>query len=164
MRSGLGKMSKPMAHLSSKLQVVRALSAVVARRAITMFLIIDSVILTLMLIGIWALAHFLSPWWWLLLIIFIPLLVASLIIYIIASFITTKLYPTKLSRKQKQQLNDFTDKILRLLETRGMGWWVFAALCVRDLLLYRELRTLKDLLADATSLKSGFTTLERELR
>ena len=164
MRGGLGEMSKPMAHLSSKIQVVRALSAVVERQAITIFLIIDSVVLTLILIGIWALAHFLSPWWWLLLIIFIPLLVASLIIYIIASFITTKLYPTKLSRKQKQQLNDFTDKILRLLETRGMGWWWFAALCMRDLLFYRELRTLKDLLADATSLKSGFTTLERELR
>ncbi|MGE5298483.1 MAG: hypothetical protein ACM3KF_00390 [Acidobacteriota bacterium] len=152
-----------MTAIKPKINVLRALSAVVAQRAIFLFLVVDSVILTLILIGIWALAHFLSAWWWLLLIIFIPLLVASLIIYIIASFITTKLYPAKLSRKQKQQLNDFTGKILRLLETRGMGWWWFAALCMRDLLFYRELRTLKDILNDATSLKHDFTALEQEL-
>lgn len=154
---------KYMAQVWSKVNVIRALSAVVARQAITIFLIIDSVVLTLILIGIWALAHFLSPWWWLLLIIFVPLFIASALIYLIARFIASRLYPQPLTRQQHQKLQDFTGKILRLLETRGMGWWWFAALCMRDLLFYRELRTLKDLLADATSLKSGFTTLEREL-
>lgn len=149
--------------VKSKIQVLRALSAVIARRAISFFFIIDSVILTLSLIGIWALAHFLSAWWWLLLIIYVPLLIASALIYLIARFITSQLYPTPLSRTQKQQLQAFTDKILRLLETRGMNWWWFAALCVRDLLFYRELRTLKELLADAVSLKADLAALEREL-
>lgn len=152
-----------MTAIKPKINVLRALSAVVAQRAIFLLLVIDSVILTLMLIGIWALAHFLSAWWWLLLIIFIPLFVASALIYLIARFIASRLYPGPLTRQQRQKLQDFTGKILRLLETRGMGWWVFAALCVRDLLLYRELRTLKDLLADATSLKSDFTNLEHDL-
>ncbi len=152
-----------MPAIKPKIQVLRALSAVVAQRAITFFLVIDSVILTLSLIGIWALAHFLSVWWWLLLIIYIPLCIVSAVIYLIARFIASRLYRGHLTRLQRQKLQDFTSKILRLLETRGIGWWAFAALCVRDLLLYKELRTLKDLLADATSLKDDFIHLEQEL-
>lgn len=128
-----------------------------------MFLIVDSVILTLMLIAIWALAYFFSPWWWLLLIIFVPLVVISGIVYSIARFIASRLYRGHLTRQQRDRLRAFTDKILRLLETRGMNWWWFAALCIRDLLFYRELRTLKELLSDATSLKHDFEALEREL-
>ncbi len=152
-----------MPAIKPKIQVLRALSAVMARRAITLFFVIDNVILTLSLIGIWALAHFLSTWWWLLLVIYIPLFIASVLIYLIARFIASRLYPTPLSRTQKQQLQAFTDKILRLLETRGMNWWWFAALCIRDLFFYRELRTLKDILSDATSLKRDFTALEHDL-
>lgn len=152
-----------MVQIRSKIQVIRALSAVIARRAIRFFFIIDSVILTLSLIGIWALTHFFSAWWWLLLMIYIPLLIASAIVYIIARLIAWRLYPAPLSPEQSQRLRDFTDKIIRLLETRGMNWWWFAALCVRDLLFYRELRTLKELLANVTSLKRDFEALEQEL-
>ncbi len=152
-----------MVQVRSKIQVIRALSAIVARQAITAFLIIDSVILTLSIIGIWALAYFFSSWWWLLLIIYIPLAAVSALIYLIARFIASRLYPYPLSKDQRSRLQVFTTKILRLLETRGMGWWVFAALCIRDLLFYRELRTLKGLLADAVSLKADLVDLEREL-
>lgn len=152
-----------MVAVKPKINVFRALSKVVAKKAILFFLVIDSVILTLMFISICLLVYLFSPWWWLLLVIYIPLFIVSAVIYLIARLIAHSLYPASLTREQKQHLQEFTDKILRLLETRGMGWWWFAALCVRDLLFYRELRTLKDLLADATSLKSDFTNLEHEL-
>ncbi len=152
-----------MVVIKSKIDVLRALSKVVAKKAMLFFLIIDSVILTLMFISICLFVYFFSPWWWLLLIIYVPLFILSALIYLIARLIAHSLYPASLTRDQSEHLNDFTDKILRLLETRGMGWWVFAALCVRDLLFYRELRTLKGLLTDAASLKSDFTTLENEL-
>ena len=152
-----------MVAIKSKIDVLRALSSVIAKRAIFFFLIIDSVFLTLSFIGICLLVYFFSPWWWLLLIIFIPLFIASGIIYLLARFVASRLYPAPLSREQRQHLQEFTDKILRLLETKGMGWWWFAALCMRDLLFYRELRTLKDILNDATSLKHDFTALEQEL-
>lgn len=152
-----------MVAVKPKINVLRALSSVVAKKAIFFFLIIDSFILTLMFISICLLVYFFSPWWWLLLIIYIPLFVASIIIYLIAAFIASRLYPAPLAREDRRHLQEFTDKILRLLETRGMSWWVFAALCVRDLLLYRELRTLKSLLTDTTSLKSDFEALEQEL-
>ena len=152
-----------MVAIKSKIDVLRALSSVIAKRAIFLFLIIDSVFLTLSFIGICLLVYFFSPWWWLLLIIFIPLFIASGIIYLLARFVASRPYPAPLSREQRQHLQEFTDKILRLLETKGMGWWWFAALCMRDLLFYRELRTLKDILNDATSLKHDFTALEQEL-
>ncbi len=150
-----------MVAIKSKIDVLRALSSVIAKRAIFFFLIIDSVFLTLSFIGICLLVYFFSPWWWLLLIIFIPLFITSGIIYLLARFVASRLYPAPLSREQRQHLQDFTDKILRLLETKGMGWWWFAVLCVRDLLLYHELRTLKQILSDTTSLKQDFLNLER---
>lgn len=152
-----------MVGIKSKIDVLRALSSVIAKRAIFFFLIIDSLFLTLSFIGIYLLVYFFSPWWWLLLIIFIPLFIASGIIYLLAVFIASRLYPAPLSREQRQHLQEFTDKILRLLETKGMGWWWFSTLCVRDLLWYRELRTLKNLLADATSLQQDFKNLEKEI-
>ena len=152
-----------MVAVKFKINVLSALSSVIAKRAIFFFLIIDSVFLTLSFIGICLLVYFFSPWWWLLLIIFIPLFIASGIIYLLARFVASRPYPAPLSREQRQHLQEFTDKILRLLETKGMGWWWFAALCMRDLLFYRELRTLKDILNDATSLKHDFTALEQEL-
>lgn len=152
-----------MVAIKSKIDVLRALSSVIAKRAIFFFLIIDSVFLTLSFIGICLLVYFFSPWWWLLLIIFIPLFIASGIIYLLVRFVASRIYPAPLSREQRQHLQEFTDKILRLLETKGMGWWWFAALCVRDLLLYRELRTLKNIIGDAHSLRDSFKQLEEEL-
>lgn len=149
--------------LEPKIRVLRALSAHIAKRAITLFWVLDGLLLVLLLIGIWALAHFLSGWWWLLLIIYIPLFIISLLIYFFAVFIASRLYRGKLTRPQRHKLNAFVTKIIALLETRGIGWWWFAALCVRDLVFYQELRTLNELLRTATSLKHDFTELEEIL-
>src|SRR5690349_9143730 len=131
--------------LEPKIRVLRALSAHIAKRALTLFSVIDGLLLILLLAAIWALAYFISGWWWLLLIIYIPLLIISLLIYFLATFIAARLYRGKLTRPQRRELDAFVNKIIALLETRGMGWWWFAALCVRDLVFYRELRTLNEL-------------------
>lgn len=152
-----------MVAIKSKVDVLRALSSVIAKKAVFFFLVIDSIVSVLVFIGICLLVYFFSPWWWLLLIIYIPLCILSAAIYLLAALIAARLYPLPISREQKQHLEEFTGKILRLLETKGMGWWWFAAQCVRDLLLYRDLTTLKGLLSDTASLKRDFTELEREL-
>ena len=149
--------------LRPKVRVLRALSAHIAKKAIRLFTLIDGVLLILLFAGIWVLANFLNEWWWLLLIIYIPLIIASTIIYMTASLITTALYRERLSRFQHQQLDAFSDKVIKLLELRGMNWWWFAALCIHDLLRYRNLRTLSELLDTATSLKEDFTKLEESI-
>lgn len=149
--------------ITPKLTVLRALSAVVARRVLRLFLIITSLFLVLGIITIWAFAHFFSVWWWLLLIVYLPVLVVAMTAYLLSRFIVWRLYPVSLSREQTRHLRDFSDKLVRLLETRGLSWWWFAIVCVKDLLVYRELRMLKTLLGDATSLRDDFVHLEKEL-
>lgn len=152
-----------MTTIASKINVLRALSSVIARRAIRLCSIIVSLVLVLSIIGIWMLAHFLSIWWWLLLIIYLPLLIVVIVVYVFTRFITWRIYPAALSREQTRHLRDFSDKIMHVLETRGLSWGWFATICIKDLLIYRELRTLKTLLADTTSLRSDFSNLEKEL-
>ncbi len=147
--------------MKGKIDVIRALTATVARRAIRIITIVGAIIAVLLLIGIWALAYFFSPWWWLLLFIYIPWLIIALIVLGVARFIARKIYPQALSDRQKRLLKEFADKIQHLLESRGMGWWVFAFLCFKDLLFYRDLRTLKELITDTVSLQQDFTELER---
>lgn len=146
--------------LQTKLQVLRALSSHIATKAIRLFAVITSTVLVVLLVAIWALAHFITAWWWLLLLLYIPLLVASLAIYLVASFLASKLYKNKLTHSHRQQLDAFVDKIMELLEARGLGWWWFCALCIRDLVYYRELRTLNGLLDTTKSLTSDFAKLE----
>lgn len=149
--------------IRSKIDVLRAVMASVGQRALMFAAILGGALFAIVLLLIWALAHFASEWWWLLLIIYIPLLLIGLIIWLLARFIVRRLYPRRLSVEQKQLLSSFTDKIQHLLETRGMGWPAFALLNVKDLLFHRELRTTKNLIADTTSLKRDFAELEEKL-
>lgn len=150
--------------MNTKINVLRAVLARVARRALNLASGIAGAAFALLLAGTWALAHFFSAWWWLLLVLYVPLCVIGLIVILIGRFLTRRLAPPGLSRAHYEQLDAFVDKIQRLLETRGIGWPVFAAMNVKDLLLYRELRTTKALIADTSSLKRDFLELEETLQ
>ncbi|HEY1085800.1 MAG TPA: hypothetical protein VGE34_03700 [Candidatus Saccharimonadales bacterium] len=147
--------------MQAKIDVIRALTSTIAKRALLIISIAGAAASLLLLIGIWALAHYLSAWWWLLLFIYIPWLLIALVILGVAKLITHKIYPYPLNTRQKRLLKDFADKIQHLLESRGMGWWMFAFLCFKDLLFYRDLRTLKELIRSTASLKQDFADLER---
>lgn len=149
--------------MKTKINVMRAVTATVAKRALIIVTAIATTILGLIFLGIWALAYFFSDWWWLLLIPYLPILFICLIIFLFSRFIVHQLYPVKLSSEQKKLLNAFTDKIQRLLEARGIGWPFFALLNVKDILFHRELRTTKDLISDTTSLQRDFLELEKKL-
>lgn len=150
--------------MQAKLDVIRALTATVAKRALLFITIIVVMVSVLLLICIWALASYLSGWWWLLLFIYLPWVLIATIALSAARFIAHKLYPAPLTSKQQNLLKSFADKIQRLLETRGMGWWMFALLSAKDLLFHRDLVTMKELIADTTSLKNDFDELERNFQ
>ena len=156
-------LQKTRLRMTPKLIVLRAISAAVARRALFWVSIVAGIALALLLAGIWALAQFVSDWWWLLLVVYIPIFFICLFIFIIARILIRQLYRVRLNNDQKELTRQFTDKLQHLLESRGLGWWWFTVLCVRDLIVYRELRTLKDLIRDATGLKEDFAALERAL-
>ena len=150
--------------MKPKINVLRAVTASVAWRALLIATIIVGVALALLFSAIWALAYFASEWWWLLLIVYVPLLLGAIAIFTTGRFLIKKLYSQQLSREQKVLLNNFTDKIQRLLETRGIGWPLFALLNVKDIVFHRELRTTKNLVSDTTGLKRDFAELEKKLQ
>ena len=150
--------------MKPKINVLRAVTASVAWRALLIATIIVGVALALLFSAIWALAYFTSEWWWLLLIVYVPLLLGAVAIFTTGRFLIQKLYSQQLSREQKVLLNNFTDKIQRLLETRGIGWPLFALLNVKDIVFHRELRTTKNLVSDTTGLKRDFAELEKKLQ
>ena len=150
--------------MKPKINVLRAVTASVAWRALLIATIIVGVALALLFSAIWALAYFTGEWWWLLLIVYVPLLLGAVAIFTTGRFLIQKLYSQQLSREQKVLLNNFTDKIQRLLETRGIGWPLFALLNVKDIVFHRELRTTKNLVSDTTGLKRDFAELEKKLQ
>lgn len=149
--------------MKSKIDVLRAVSAAVGQRAIRLAALIGGGVLAVIFAVIWALAHFFSDWWWLLLIVYVPFLLIGLGAWAIARFITKRLYSRHITAEQKVLLSNFTDKIQRLLETRGIGWPLFALLNVKDIVFHRELRTTKNLVSDTTGLKRDFAELEEKL-
>ena len=150
--------------MKPKINVLRAVTASVAWRALLIATIIVGVALALLFSAIWALAYFTGEWWWLLLIVYVPLLLGAVAIFTAGRLLIKKLYSQQLSREQKVLLNNFTDKIQRLLETRGIGWPLFALLNVKDIVFHRELRTTKNLVSDTTGLKRDFAELEKKLQ
>ena len=102
--------------MKPKINVLRAVTASVAWRALLIATIIVGVALALLFSAIWALAYFASEWWWLLLIVYVPLLLGAVAIFTTGRFLIQKLYSQQLSREQKVLLNNFTDKIQRLLK------------------------------------------------
>jgi len=148
--------------MKTKLHATRAVLSLLARRAVLFGTIIGGIVFGLIFLGCWALAYYVSPWWWILLVAYIPLLLVFISIRLFIGFLVNKLYPLKnLSKSQRKAVRDFADKLQRLAETRGMNWPIFAFICFKDLLFYRDLRTARNTLEDGTSLRKDFEELER---
>jgi hypothetical protein len=147
----------------NRLVVFRALSAVFASKLLTLakWILVGGSALILVLV--WLLATYVDPLWWLLLIFFIPLVIIGGLVYLLARFISRKLYPKTITQSQRGALNDFIDKLLRVLEARSIPPVLIAGIVVKDLVLYRDLKTLRGLLNDTGSLKADFAQLEKQL-
>jgi pilus assembly protein TadC len=147
--------------MNTKLRATRAVLSLLARRVIFFGTVVAIVVFALIFAGCWALAYYVSPWWWILLVAYIPLLLVFIVIRLVVGFFINKLYPVKsLTSKQRKAARNFVDKLQRLAETRGIGWPMFAFICFKDLLFYRDLRTARSTLEDGTSLRKDFQYLE----
>lgn len=148
--------------MDTKLQATRAVFSLLALRVVRFWTIIVFLILGLIFLGCWALAYYVSPWWWILLVAYIPILFICIIVRLFIGFLVNKLYITKaLSRPQRKAVNSFADKLQRLAEAQGIGWPMFAFISFKDLLFYRDLRTVRHTIEDGTSLRRDFEELEK---
>ena len=150
--------------MNSKVHTLRALTHIVAQRSLKTAAVILAVSLLATLAITWVLAYFLSAWWWLLLLVIIPLALIGSLLLLFALFLAIQIYPYQLLPAQKQLLDDFVDKIQKLIESAGMSWQWFTLLCVKDLILYRDMRTLKEYATDSAGLKRDFAELEAAIQ
>jgi len=148
--------------MKAKLTVLRAISALIIRRFVFWTTLLVAAAFLLLFGLVWYLAATFSAWWWIMLLPLLALLFLFLVIRLIVVLLANSIYKVRVSASQKQQLESFVNKIQGLLEVRAMGWPLFLAASVKDLVLHKELRTVNSLLADSKSLRKDFAELEKE--
>lgn len=146
-----------------RIATFRALSHVFASRIVRLagwiLLLVAAALLALIII----LAYYVSDLWLLLLVLYIPALLVGIGVYVFARVVLRALYPHKITASQKRAINSFNDKILHLFEARAIPPWMLAGITIKDLVVHRELTTLRQLLNDSMSLKKDFQELEEKL-
>ena len=144
-----------------KLTAPRALTALVARRAIQ-FASVIAVIITVVGITISAiLVYLFTPWWWLLAALFILVFGVFLLIRIITMTIVRVIHPNKLTREQKQAMNQFVDKIQEIVEAKSMPLFLVALICIKDILFHQDVVTIKKLISNTTGLHKQYSVIEK---
>lgn len=141
--------------------LARALTAYIAKRFITIASLVALAVFGAVFVITWLLAHFFSAWWWLLL---IPLVVAAgvvLVVRLFLLFIVRRIHHDTLTTEQSDRLTLFVDKIQNLLETRSTPLPFIILLCLKDLLLHKDIVTVKSIIRDSASLTSDYKDLEK---
>lgn len=142
-------------------KALRAITYVVFRR---LFIPICWVVIGIIVV-LWTITLLLglsvdSSWLWAL-ILLAPLTFAVTIVLTALWLLSKQLAPRRLSREERQGIAAFTDKILRLAETRATPWPVIAALIAKDVVRGRRSSYIEGLISDSKSLKSDFTEIKR---
>lgn len=145
----------------TKITAARALTAHIARRVLKLATIIVLAVFVVLIAIIWVLAHFFSGWWWILLLPVIVLLAVFMLIRMFVRYLILRIHIGHLLPEQKRALDDFTEKLERLIEARGTPPQLFVFICLKDLVLHRDVTTIKQIVRDSTSLKHDFDALDR---
>lgn len=144
----------------SKLIVARALTARFARRIVRIVTVAAVIALTALFVGVWLLAHFFSTWWWLLLIPVLLLAGVFLIVRLIAWFILSRIHVGQLTSTQSEALDAFIEKLEQAIEARATPWPIIALICVKDLILHRDLTTVRRIIKETVGLRRDYQHLE----
>lgn len=147
--------------MKPKVATMRALIAYTAVRALGMATIIVALVIAVVLLIIWALAYYLSPWWWLFLLPISFAVIAAIVLHVVITRIIHLIHRHPFTESQRHALEAFTAKVVRLAEFRSMPVPAYAFLMLRDLIRYQDAKTLRDALADSSSLTKDFSDLEK---
>jgi nitrogen fixation/metabolism regulation signal transduction histidine kinase len=145
----------------SKVTVARALSARMARRFLRMADLIVVIAAAILLATTWALAYFFSGWWWLFSIPIVLVLGVFLIIRLIAMFIVSRIHSGNLNHRQRVALDDFIDKVQHIIEARATPMPLIVLIVVKDILIHRDITTVKTIIADSAGLRTDYKELEK---
>ena len=144
----------------AKLTVARALTARVAQRVIRIATIIAAGVLVVVFGATWALAYFFSAWWWLLIVPFVFVFSVFLVVRLFVVLVIRRIHSERISKQQRDALNDFSDKVQAALEARATPLPVIVLISIKDLVFHRDITTIKKLISDTAGLRAGYKNLE----
>lgn len=151
--------SATLSRMIITLTAFRALSRLYVTRILRFVTIVFIITAVLCCAVIAVLASVFSPWWWLLLTPIVGCVVAFVILRTILGVILHLMYPEPVTNDQAATLSQLIDKLGRLFEIRNLHPATVALISIKDFVLYRELRTLKQLIEDSRTLKNDFKTV-----
>lgn len=147
--------------MNQQLTAPRALTALMARRAVRMATIISIITACIITIVTVALVYFFSPWWWLLIVPFAPLFILFFIVRFIVLLLIRSIHPNNLTKEQYVAMNEFVDKVQIVLEARSMPVPLIVFICLKDIVLHRDIVTIKKLIQDTAGLKSQYEQIQK---
>jgi len=140
---------------------MRALTARFARRFIRLADLIVGTVAIVLVAGVWALAYFFSAWWWLLILPVLFLLGLYVIVRLIVAVVISQFHVGQLSKEQRTALDDFIDKVQQVLEARATPLPIIALICIKDIVVHRDLKTVRKIISETTGLRRDYQALEK---
>lgn len=138
-----------------------AIVAYITGRALRIVTIVFVVIMALLFAGVWALAYYVSEWWWLLLLPLLIFVLIFLLLRLIVKRITGLIHRHPFTSRQREQLEQFTEKVKHLAEVRNMNVYTYAFVTIWEVLRNRDETSIERMVSDSKSLKSDFAELEK---
>lgn len=144
-----------------KLTVARALTARVAQRFVRIATVLVFVAFSLITLITACLAYSFSAWWWLLLIPFVAILIVFLLVRLVVVMIVRRIHSEHMTKQQRSALDEFIDKIQAIIEARGIPLPFVVAICLKDIVVHRDITTIKKLVKDTAGLRREYHELEK---
>lgn len=147
--------------MNQHLTASRALTALIARRTIHTATVIAATAACIGIIITLVLVHFFSPWWWLLALSILTLTVVFFIVRNIVLLIIRKIHPADLTKEQQLAMNTFIDNVQTTIDTGSMSTSLIVFICLKDIVLHRDIVTIKKLIQDTAGLKSEYEKIQK---
>ena len=142
-------------------QALRAITALYAQGILKfLLLIIGGLLIVLYALVIVFTTQF-SIWWLLLLLILVPVTVITITITIILWLGTKRLLPRQLTKQERDEITQFTDRINGLVERARTPYPIALVLVAKDVIRGKESTFLRRLINDSGSIKSDFAAVKR---
>lgn len=147
--------------MDSTIRAVRAISALLFQRIFRVVIIVIGIVVAIIWIGVIVLAAKVSGWWLLSLIVVAPLSLILAAICLALWALSNRLLPRKMTTEERGVIYGFTDKIIRVAETRSTPVPVLAFLIAKDVVRGKGSSYVSNLLNDTTSLKGDFASIRQ---
>jgi hypothetical protein len=143
--------------------LLRAVASVLLRRHVSrLFAVPGLVIVGLVVAVVWCLKTY-GGWWVLCLVVLVPMLAVLGGAWLLSMFMARLLAPRSLKRDEQRDIAGFTDRVVLLTEQARTPLPMLGLRLVRDMLLHRDIRSLKRVIDQSSTLRSDYAALRNKL-